>query len=261
MNAEFGSGCGCGGGEDLYCPYCWFRILAVKSVRLKEKAVEADMAVFKYLDEEMENRGESREDSVDTTDIVSDQELEGERQRHTDESRGGEEDMELIEPEDNFEVNVDKAVDDNEKVAATENFQDAEDEETAGDRRTKANAGGAGKERDFSPFLSVQESFSGKEQDQVQQSEKRRRKRRLILNAFDSDVSSNGSTNEPNGEDAAEKMTSLALVVTSPSGRMTKNQQREDSRTTKVDNSKTTTVRLFLFFLFNNQLSLILHPH
>ncbi|XP_056851030.1 uncharacterized protein LOC108825563 [Raphanus sativus] len=265
LNAEFGSGCGCGGGEDLYCPYCWFRILAVKSVRLKEKAVEADMAVFKYLDEEMENRGESvpkegREDSVDTTDIVSDQELEGERQRHTDESRGGEEDMELIEPEDNFEVNVDKAVDDNEKVAATENFQDAEDEETAGDRRTKANAGGAGKERDFSPFLSVQESFSGKEQDQVQQSEKRRRKRRLILNAFDSDVSSNGSTNEPNGEDAAEKMTSLALVVTSPSGRMTKNQQREDSRTTKVDNSKTTTVRDIPIFKMEHKRRLLWTP-
>ncbi|XP_013609214.1 PREDICTED: uncharacterized protein LOC106315917 isoform X2 [Brassica oleracea var. oleracea] len=256
LNAEFGSG---GGGEDPanpFCPYCWFQILAVESIRLKEKAVGAEMAVFKYiLDEEMRSRGEvdervpkGQEDSVDATDIVSDQEVEAEKvaysskvdEKDSDESRG--EDMALVEETDqsegekeNFEVRTDKVEDDEERVV-TENFQDAEDDETAGDKTTGNTC--AGKERDVSPFLSMQESFSGKEHDQVQQSEKRRRKRRLILNAFDSDVSSNGSTNEPNGEDAAEQMTSLTLVVTSPLG-MTKNHQREDSRTTKVDNSKT----------------------
>ncbi|KAJ0253024.1 hypothetical protein HA466_0121250 [Hirschfeldia incana] len=250
LDAEFG--------ENSFCPYCWFRILAGKSTRLKEKAVGAEMAVFKYLDEEMESRGgemnesvpKGQEDSVDTTDIVSDQVVEGEKggcsskeervqvdeKDSVEESRG--EDMELNQPEDSIEMHTDKSVDDEERVVATENFQDAEDEETAGDR-TKDNKV-AGKERGFSPFMSVQESFSGKEKDQVvQQNEQRRRKRRLILNAFDSDVSSNGSTNEPNGEDAAEQTTSLALVVTSPSGRMRNQQQREDSRTTKVDNSKT----------------------
>ncbi|KAF8107277.1 hypothetical protein N665_0124s0069 [Sinapis alba] len=278
LNSEFGSG---GDGEDPenpYCPYCWFKISAVKSIRFKEKAVGAEKAVFKYLDKEMESRGEmnesilkGQEGSVDTTDIVSDQELEVEKgacssiekqvqvdEKDSDESRG--EDMELIEendqPEDNFEVDTDKLEDmtedkvvdevegsNDEERAGTEKIQDGEDDETAQDR-TKANTG-AGKEGDVSQFLSMQESFSGKEHDQVQQNEKRRRKRRLILNAFDSDVSSNGSTNEPNGEDAAEQMTSLALVVTSPSGKM-KKQQRELSTTTKGDDSK--TVRDILIF-------------
>ncbi|KAH0908508.1 hypothetical protein HID58_031829 [Brassica napus] len=242
LKAEFGS-------EDPanpFCPYCWFQILAVESIRLKEKAVGAEMAVFKYLDKEMRSKGQ--EDSVDTTDIVSDQEVEVD-EKCSDESRG--EDMAaLVEETDqsegekeNFEVCTDRVVDEEERVV-TENFLDDEDDEAAGDQ-TRGNAD-AGKERDVSPFLSMQESFSGKEHDQVQQSEKRRRKRRLILNAFDSDVSSNGSTNEPNGEDAVENITSLALVVTSPPGMM-KNHQREDSRTTKVDNSKTVRLDIPIF--------------
>ncbi|KAL0717989.1 hypothetical protein Bca4012_067311 [Brassica carinata] len=260
------------GGEDppanSYCPYCWFKILVMKSIRLKDKAFGAEMAVFKYLDKEMESRGEVnkksipevQEDLMDTTDIVSDQDL-GEKQVQVDEKESDESGMELTEENDhqadNFEVHTDKpedikedkvvdeveGSDDEERRAGTENFQDAEHDEAAVDK-TKANAV-AGKEGDVSQFLSMQESFSGKEHDQVQQNEKPRRKRRLILNTFDSDVSSNGSTNEPNGEDAAEQTTSLALVVTSPSGKM-KNQQRELRTTTKMDNSK--TVRNFPIF-------------
>ncbi|CAH8352178.1 unnamed protein product [Eruca vesicaria subsp. sativa] len=276
LDAEFGSS----GGEDpenLYCPYCLFKILAVRSIRLKEKAVEAEMAVFKYLDKEMGNKGEveesvlkGQEDAMDTTDIVSGQELEGEKgacsskvervqlgEKDFDESRG--ENMELVEENNQSEADKEKHTDkpdgkvieevedsnDEERAAAaTENFQDAEDYKTAEDK-TKANTGGE-KWGDASLFLSMQETFSVKEHDLVQQNEKRRRKRRLILNAFDSDVSSNGSTNEPNGEDAAEKVTSLALEVTSPSGKM-KNQQREHSRTTKVDNSKTARLDISIF--------------
>ncbi|CAN6805089.1 unnamed protein product [Brassica oleracea] len=44
-----------GGSEDLsnpLCPYCWFRVVALKSKSLREEAVSAENAVYKYLDKD-----------------------------------------------------------------------------------------------------------------------------------------------------------------------------------------------------------------
>ncbi|KAL1201520.1 hypothetical protein V5N11_002720 [Cardamine amara subsp. amara] len=184
--------------ENPYCPYCWLKILALKSNSLREKTVGAENAVFKYLDKEMKSRDE------DTT-LAGDE-------------NGNQE-----------QYSMDRAA---------ENFQDAEDNETAKD---------AGNKGDVSPFLSMHESFSGKEQDQVQQNEKpRRRRRRLIEINTDSETSSKESSNERNGEDVTEKIT-LSAQVTSPSGMM-KNKQRQPTATTKVVVAKPKTVRDISFF-------------
>ncbi|CAH2044806.1 unnamed protein product [Thlaspi arvense] len=287
LNAELGSS----SGDDLacsYCPYCWFKIIAQKHKLVREKVVAAEKAVFTHLGKEMESRDEvkesapkSREDavlsggengrqdhSVDSTDVVSDQELQGEKdacaskeermqvEKDSDKSRGEkmplieetdlpEEDKEMLEARTDNSGDMVEASEDEERVD-TEKIQDAEDDkdvETAKDQ-TKVNAGARGK-GDVSPFVSMQESFSGKEQDQVQQNERPRRRRRLILNTIDSDISSNESTNERNGDDVTEQITSSAQVVTSPSGKM-KNQQRKLNATAKVAKSK--TVRDISFF-------------
>lgn len=220
-----------GSSEDLaktYCPYCWFKFLMMRHESVREKAVEAEKEVSKYLSKETKSKDDhsvdSKDDhSVDRTDVVRDQEFRGEKgvcvsseneqlQVEQDSDRSREEDMPLTEE-------IDYQPQEN-----TEKFQDAEedkdddDEETTDDQTTGA-AGGKG-------------DGSGKEQDQIQQNEiPRRRRRQLILS--DSEISSEGSTNERNGED-----------VTSRSGTM-KNQQIKHSSATNV--VKSTTARLFLF--------------
>ncbi|CAA7035194.1 unnamed protein product [Microthlaspi erraticum] len=268
----------CVNAEDLansFCPYCWFKFLTTKTNSLREKAVEAEKAVSKYLDKEMnstESVVKSQEDanlsgdedgneerSEDGTDIISDQELQGEKdvcsskeeqveaENDSDKSKG--ETMPLTEEIDQPEEDKgklesgDKTIDENEasedeERVDTERFQDAEDDkddETAKDQ-TNVNTR-AGKKGEASPFLSMQESFSGKEQEQVKQNEKPRRRRQLVLNDIDSEISSNESTNERNGEDVTGKITSSAKV-TSPSGKM-KNHQRKVSETTNVAKPKT----------------------
>lgn len=265
LYADLGSSC-----EDLanpFCPYCWLKILALKSKTLRDKTVEAEKAVFKYLDKEMKSRDEdttlsgdeigNQEHSVESTDIVSDHELQGEKddcslkeeqvqvEKDFDNSRG--ENMPIIEEthqpdEDQGKVVTGKVIDEvgsseDEERVATEKFQDAEDDkndETAKDQ-TRVRTGAVQK-----GDITMRESFSGKEQDQDQQNENRRRRRRIELNTIDSEISSKGSSNEQNGEDVTEQVTSSAQV-TSPSGKM-KNQQA----TTKVV-AKSKTVRLFLF--------------
>ncbi|CAN8265717.1 unnamed protein product [Cochlearia groenlandica] len=288
LNAEFA-----GGSKDpsnSYCPYCWFNLLAVKSKSLREKAVEAEKAVFKYLDKEMkssdhevnENVLKGQEDtslyndengnqdrSADSTDSLSDQELQEDKdacsskeehmqaEKNCDKSRG--ENMPLEEEtdqpeEDNgkLEVVIDKSGDmdedevlDNIEAQATEveervnseNFQDVVDkEDEISEDQTKVKTR-SGKKRDASPFLSMQESYSGNGQGQVQQKQKRRA-RRLILNDVDSDISSNESTNERNEEDATEQIISSTQIVTSTSVKRN-NQQRKHSSTTKVAKSMT----------------------
>jgi hypothetical protein len=218
-----------------FCPYCWLKIVALKSKTLREKTVEAEKAVCKYLDKEMKSRDEDITLSGDeignqeqSTDIVSDHELQGEKDGCSSKPDA-----------DQGKVGTGKVIDEvgaSEKVA-TEKFQDAEDDETAKDQGTRILNTGAGKKREVSSFLSMQESFSAKEQDQVQQNEKRRRRGLKII---DSDISSKGSSNERNGEDVTEQVTS-SVQVTSPSGRM-----RNQQATTKVV-AKSKTVRLFLF--------------
>ncbi|XP_006287565.2 uncharacterized protein LOC17882878 [Capsella rubella] len=263
--------------EDLanpFCPYCWLKILTLKSKTLREKAVNAEKAVFMYLDKELKSRGEdrtlsgsengNREHSVDSTDIVSNQELQGEKdgcsskeeqvqvEKDFDISRG--ENISLIEetdqPEENQgKVGTDKVIDEigaseREERIASEKFQDAEDEnndETAKDQ-TRVRTG-AGKRGYVSTFLSMQESFSGKEQDQHQQNDKQRRRRGIELNTIDSesDTSSKGSSNERNGEDVTEQVT-LSAPVTSPSGKV----YNQQATTRFVAKSK--TVRDISFF-------------
>ncbi|KAF8105662.1 hypothetical protein N665_0157s0227 [Sinapis alba] len=188
--------------EDLaksYCPYCWFKVLMMKHESVREKAVGAEKEVSKYLSKETKSK---------------DQELRGEKsvsssekeqlQVEKDSDRSREEDMPLTEETDG------------QPQEDIEKFQDAEedkDEETTKDQT---------EDKDVSPVL------SGEEQDQIQQNEKPRR-RRLQLILSDSEISSDESINERNGEG-----------VTTPSGTM-KNQQRKQSSTTKV--VKSTTVR------------------
>ena len=208
-----------GCGEDLaktYCPYCWFRVLMMKDKSVREKTVGA----------------ESKDHSVDRTDVVRDQELGGKKdvcssekeqlQVEKDSDRSREEEMPLTE-ERGYQHQED-----------TEKFQDAEedkdDEETTKDQTT----GGAGGKGDV----------SGEEQDQSQQNEKPRRRRRQLTY---SEISSDESTNERHGEGVTEQITSSAQVVTCTSGAM-KNQQRKHSLITKVAESK--AVRLFLFSSF-----------
>ncbi|KAL1201521.1 hypothetical protein V5N11_002721 [Cardamine amara subsp. amara] len=164
-----------------YCPYCWFKILALKSNSLREKTIGAKNAVCKYLDTKLSgDENGNQEHSMDR---------------------------------------------------ATENFQDDEDNETAKDQTEVSK--GEGNKGDVSLFSSMQESCSGKEQDQVQQNEKERGGRRLI--EF-----------ERNEEDVTEKITSLAQV-TSSSGKM-KNNQRQPTATTKVVVANPNTVRDICLF-------------
>nr|BAC42517.1 myb like protein [Arabidopsis thaliana] len=228
-----------------FCPYCWLKIVALKSKTLREKTVEAEKAVCKYLDKEMKSRDEGITLSGDeignqeqSTDIVSDHELQGEKDGCSSKPDA-----------DQGKVGTGKVIDEvgaSEKVA-TEKFQDAEDDETAKDQGTRILNTGAGKKREVSSFLSMQESFSAKEQDQVQQNEKRRRRGLKII---DSDISSKGSSNERNGEDVTEQVTS-SVQVTSPSGRM-----RNQQATTKVV-AKSKTVRDISFFKMDQRRRLL----
>ncbi|KAG7554009.1 Homeobox-like domain superfamily [Arabidopsis suecica] len=247
LYAELGSS----SSEDVanpFCPYCWFKIVALKSKTLREKTVEAEKAVFKYLDKEMKSRNG---DTTLSGDAIGNQEQSTDK---GDNSRG--ENTLLIEEidqpgEDKGKVGTDKVIDkvgasEDEERVATENFQDAEDDdkddETAKDQSTRILNTGAGKKGDVSSFLSMHESFSAKEHNHVQQNVVRRRRRQIELNTIDSEISSKGSSNERNGEDVTEQVTSSAQV-TSPSGKM-KNQQA----TTKVA-AKPKTVRGISFFM------------
>ncbi|KAL0737837.1 hypothetical protein Bca4012_014047 [Brassica carinata] len=211
-----------GSGEDLaktYCPYCWFKFLAMRHESVREKAVAAEREVSKYLSKETK----SKVHSVDGTDVLRDQEFRGEKgvcssekeqlQVEQDSDRSREEDMPLTEE-------IDYQPQEN-----TEKFQDAGEEDKDDDEETTnvqtASAGGKG-------------DVSGKEQDHIQQNEipRRRRRRQLILS--DSEISSDESTNERNGED-----------VTSRSGTM-KNQHIKHSSATKV--VKSTTARETMYF-------------
>lgn len=242
----------CVNAEDLatsYCPYCWFKFLAVKSKSLREKVVEAEKARSMYLTILSRDENGNEEHSEDSTDIISDQELQVQADKDFDKSRGEtmplteeidqpEEDrgrLELVGMQEDKTINENEASEEAEERVDTEKFQDAEDDEAAEDQ-TKVNTR-AGKKGDASRFLSMQESFSGIEQDLVKRNEKPRRRRRLVLKDIDSEISSNESTNGRNGKDVTEKITSSAQV-TSPSGKM-KNQEGKLSETTKVAKPKT----------------------
>ncbi|VVB09390.1 unnamed protein product [Arabis nemorensis] len=238
-----------GGSEDPFCPYCWFKIVAVKSKALRDKAIEAEKTVFKYVDKEMESEDEveesvpkcqedtelcgdedgdqDQEHSVESTDIVSDIELQGEKatplskEKQVQVDKDSDKSPLTDQPEGDkgkLEVGagksgemkadeVNEASEDEERVA-TESIEDDEDDETA-EHQTKVNNKGAGKKGDVSPALSMQESFSGKEDDLVQQNENRRRIRReLKLNATDSKerVATENIQNDEDDETAEDQM-------------------------------------------------------
>lgn len=118
---------------------------------------------------------------MDSTDIVSDQELEGEKddacsskekqvQLEKDSDKSGGENMPIMEETDQPEEDKGKL----------EDVQDAEEEER----------------EMFYPFFLCKNLFSGKEHNQVQQNEKRSR-RGIVLSTVDSEISSyNQLTNE-----------------------------------------------------------------
>lgn len=182
--------------EDLAktcCPYCWFRVLMMKheSVTVREKAVGA----------ENEER-KSKDRSVDRTYVVRDQEL-----------RGGNGVCSSEKEQLQMEKDSDQSREDNMPLTEETDGQPQEDIEKfqkTSDQTTGARGQGDG---------------SGKEQGQIQQNERPRRRRQLILS--DSEISSDESTKERNGENVA-----------SPSGTM-KNQQRKHSSTTNVVKSRT----------------------
>ncbi|CAH8363118.1 unnamed protein product [Eruca vesicaria subsp. sativa] len=212
LNQELGS---ISSSEDLaktYCPYCWFKVVMMRHKSVKEKAVEAEKEVSKYLSNE---KG-----------VCSSEKEQFQVEKDSDGSRG--EGMPLTEERDY------KPEDDTEKFEDAE--EDKDDEEAAKDQ-TEGNTDARGN-GDVSRSLSMQESSSGKEEDQIQQDEgPSRRRRQLRLNYSDSDISSDESTNERNGKHVSDQ---TAQVVTTPSGTM-KNQQRKHSATTEV--AKSNTVR------------------
>ncbi|XP_010452274.1 PREDICTED: transcriptional regulator ATRX [Camelina sativa] len=291
--------------EDLanpFCPYCWLKILALKSKTLKEKTVEAEKAVFRYLDKEVKSKVENDFDMsngektplIEETDQLDDDQGEVGTDKVTEEVVGASEEEERVATTENFQdaENDETAKDQTTRVrtgagqkldvlpflsmqesfsgkeqdqvkqnekqrgrrrrevgaseeeerVATENFQDAENDkndETAIDHTRVRTV--AGEKVDVSPFLSTQQSFSGKEQGQAKQNEKRRRRRGIELNTIDCEMSSKGSSDERNGDDEIEQVTSSAQV-TSPSGN-TKNQQA-----TTLVVAKSKTVRDISFF-------------
>ncbi|KFK33101.1 hypothetical protein AALP_AA6G331300 [Arabis alpina] len=214
------------GSEDLensFCPYCWFKIVAVKSKALRDKAIEAEKAVYKYLDKEIESKDEvmesdgEQEHSVESTDV----ELQGEKATPlseekqvqvdkdsdksplTDQPEGDKEKLEVgtgKSREDMIEDEVSEASEDEERVA-TENIEDYEDTEIAEDQM-KVNKGPEEK-RDVSRVLSMQKSFSRKEDDQVKQNENQRRsrRRRLVLSDTDSEEVGTDKSGENMKED------------------------------------------------------------
>ncbi|CAL9229053.1 unnamed protein product [Arabidopsis halleri] len=248
LYAELGSSSSSEDVANPFCPYCWLKVLALKSKTLREKTVEAEKAVFKYLDKEMKSRNG---DTTLSGDAIGNQEQSTDK---GDNSRG--ENMLLIEEidqpgEEKGKVGTDKVIDEvgaseDEERVATENFQDAEDDdkddETAKDQSTRILNTGAGKKGNVSSFLSMQESFSAKEHDHVQQNEVRRRRRRIELNTIDSEISSKGSSNERNGEDVTEHVTS-SVQVTSPTGK------RQNQQATTKAAAKSKTVRDISFFV------------
>ncbi|XP_010551981.1 PREDICTED: uncharacterized protein LOC104822447 isoform X2 [Tarenaya hassleriana] len=145
------------------------------------------------------------------------------------------------EGKEQVEMNEEKASDrvqasESEERSETEKFQDAEDgkdEETA---KAQPNSD-ARREKiaDGSPFVSVQESFSRNESDQAESNTRwnMRRRRRMKLNEYDSDISSNESTNDRNGQDVTEKSNgsfkaSSSGQANSPMGKA-KNQKRKST--------------------------------
>ncbi|ESQ32485.1 hypothetical protein EUTSA_v10004420mg [Eutrema salsugineum] len=206
LNAEMGSS---DDPANSYCPYCWFKFLVSKQKAMREKAVGAEKEVSKRMFPNMKRihhttfyGGETgnQDHSIDSTDVVSDEELQGEK----DDCSSKEEQVQV-------EMDSDKSSDEveasgGEERVDTEKFQDAEDDK---------------------------DDETAKGQDQIQQNEKRTRRRRLILKDIDSEISSNESTSEWNGEDVTEQSTSSAQIVNSPSRKM-KNQQRKHNGTTKV---------------------------
>ncbi|CAH2063082.1 unnamed protein product [Thlaspi arvense] len=141
-----------GGSEDLsnpFCPYCWFKIVSLKSKSLREQAIEAEKAVCKYLDKE----------------IASDQGLHGgcsSKEDQVQDDKG----------KRKFEVGTgmkeDQVIDDQVKASEEEERISTE-----------------------------------KEHGHVQQNEKQRR-RRLEMNATDSEIS---PAEEPNGDHVTEHVT------------------------------------------------------
>lgn len=215
LTAEFG------GSEDLanpFCPYCWFKFVALKSKSLREKAIEAEKAVFKYLDKDMKSKDQELQIEKDSEKSSMPLTEETEQQ---EEGNGKSEEMK----EDEVAASGEQ------EGVATENLQDAEDDDETAIVQTKVKSAAV-------------VLYSGKKHDQVQQNEKqsrRRRRRRRLVKLNDDTDSEISSTKERNGEDVTEQITS------SPSEK-TNNQQRKISvATTKVAAAKSKTPRWFPF--------------
>ncbi|CAA7030529.1 unnamed protein product [Microthlaspi erraticum] len=192
-----------GGNEDLsnpFCPYCWLKIVSQKCKSLREEAIEAEKAVFKYLEKEKDDVKESvpksqEEHSRKSRDIAS--EDQADKDSHKPEEDEGKLQVVTGMKEYNLIDEEVEASEDEERVA-TEHFQDDEEEDERAQVEARVSTG-AGETRDAS-------SDSGEEHDVVQPNDEKqgrsRKRRRVELSDSDSDIL---LTEERNGEDVTEQ--------------------------------------------------------
>ncbi|CAA7039657.1 unnamed protein product [Microthlaspi erraticum] len=181
-----------GGNEDLsnpFCPYCWLKIVSQKCKSLREEAIEAEKAVFKYLEKEKDDVKESvpksqEEHSRKSRDIAS--EDQADKDSHKPEEDEGKLQVVTGMKEYNLIDEEVEASEDEERVA-TEHFQDDEEEDERAQVEARVSTGG-GEHEVVQP-------------NDEKQSRKIKR-RRVELKETDSEIT---STEDRNGEDVTEQ--------------------------------------------------------
>ncbi|CAH8319474.1 unnamed protein product [Eruca vesicaria subsp. sativa] len=116
-----------GGSEDLsnpFCPYCWLQVVSLESKSLRDEAIRAEKAVYKYLD-----KG-----------IVSDQGIQGEQlvvyspkqDQFDKDSHQPEDEGTGMEEDNGMEDDIETSSEDEERVVAADNVEmNATDSETS----------------------------------------------------------------------------------------------------------------------------------